>query len=529
MQTLASFVCGRWHEGAGDAQPLYDPTTEAEIARCSSTGINFRAVVEYGRMVGGPALRALDFSARAAALKALAAAIHAIRDELIELSARNGGSTRGDAKFDIDGATGTLQAYAALGAQLAKELGEARHIPDGAGVQLGRSPRFWGQHVLVSRPGVAVHVNAFNFPAWGMGEKMACALLAGVPVVEKAGTPSAMVAWRMAQAIAAADVLPAGAFQFVVGSTGDLLEHLGPMDCLAFTGSSRTGWQLKGHENRVRHNVRVNIEADSLNAAVLGPDVEAGSDTFALLLGNVAVDMTQKAGQKCTAVRRIFVPRERVEDVVGELVERLRAVKIGDPAQAETRMGPLASARQLEDVRAGIERLLGAGKTACGGAGKVLDRGYFVAPTLLVMERPDVDVVHDEEVFGPVATVLPYDASSGGTDGLVELVNRGGGGLVASLYSNDRAFTERVVHGIAPWHGRVWVGSDRVADQALAPGMVLPQSVHGGPGRAGGGEELGGLRGLQLYLQRTAVQGFQGSISKSFGPPGASEDASSRS
>lgn len=521
MQTLASFVCGRWQEGAGDAQPLYDPTTEAQIGACSSNGIDFKAVVEHARTVGGPGLRGLDFAARGAALKALSVAIHAIRDELIELSGRNGGNTRGDAKFDIDGATGTLAAYAALGGQLGQDLGDARHLPDGEGIQLGRSPRFWGQHILVSRPGVAVHINAFNFPAWGMGEKMACAILAGVPVIEKAGTPSAMVAWRMARAVAEAEILPPGAFQFIVGSTGDLLDHLGPMDCLGFTGGSRTGLLLKGHANLLRHNVRVNIEADSLNAAILGPDVEVGSDTFGLFLTNLATDMTQKAGQKCTAVRRIFVPRTRVTDVVGALVERLRAVKIGNPAAADTRMGPLASARQFTDVRAGIQRLLTAGKAACGGVDKVEDQGYFVAPTLIVMDRPDVECVHNEEVFGPAAAVLPYDvkASGEGTDALIELVNRGGGGLVASLYSNDRAFTDRVVLGIAPWHGRVWIGSDRVADQALAPGMVLPQTVHGGPGRAGGGEELGGLRGLQLYLQRTAVQGFQGAVAKSFGRP----------
>jgi len=515
MQTLASYVCGRWHEGAEPAQPLHDPTTEAQIGRCSSAGIDFGRVVAHARDVGGPALRELDFAARAAALKALSAAVHAARDELIELSGKNGGSTRGDAKFDIDGATGTLAAYAALGAQLAKDLGSSRHLPDGEGVQLGRSPRFWGQHVWVSRPGVAVHVNAFNFPAWGMGEKMACALLAGVPVIEKAGTPSAMVAARTARAIVDAGVLPPGAFQFIVGSTGDLLDHLGPMDCLAFTGSSRTGLQLRSHAGLLRHNVRVNLEADSLNAAVLGPDVEVGSDTFGLFLTNVATDLTQKAGQKCTAVRRIFAPRERVDDVVGELVERLRGVAVGDPAQAETRMGPLASARQLADVQAGIGRLQAAGTTACGGAKRLFERGYFVAPTLVVMPRADVECVHAEEVFGPVASVLPYDADDVG--GLVSLVNRGGGGLVASVYSDERAFTERVTLDLAPWHGRIWLGSARVADQALAPGMVLPQTVHGGPGRAGGGEELGGLRGLQLYMQRTAVQGFQGTVAKAFG------------
>ena len=516
MQTLASFVGDRWHEGQRDTQALFDPTTETEIGRCSSDGVDFGAMVQHAHRVGVPALRALSFAERGAALKALSAAIHAVRDELIEVSARNGGSTRGDAKFDIDGATGTLAAYAALGAQFGKELGDARHLPDGDGIQLGRSPRFWGQHMWVSRPGVAVHINAFNFPAWGMGEKMACALLAGVPVIEKAGTPSAMVAWRMAKAIVDAKVLPPGAFQFLVGKTGDLLDHLRLMDCLAFTGGSGTGLLLKGNPSLLRHNVRVNLEADSLNAAILGPDVEVGSDTWNLFLTNVAVDMTQKAGQKCTAVRRIFAPEHLVAEMVSALVERLQAVKIGDPALAETRMGPVASARQFKDVRAGIEKLLKVGRAACGGLDKVMERGYFVAPTLIVAERADVAVVHEEEIFGPVATVLPYDGDVGA---LTALVNRGGGGLVVSLYSNDRAFTDQVVFGIAPYHGRVWIASDRVADQALQPGMVLPQTVHGGPGRAGGGEELGGARGLQFYMQRTAVQGFQGAVAKSFGRP----------
>ena len=510
MQILQSYVVGRWHEGQGESQTLNDPTTEAAIGRCGSGGVDFAAAVAHARDVGGPALRAMTFSQRAAALKALSAAIHAIRDELLDLSSRNGGSTRSDGKFDVDGATGTLAAYAALGAT----LGEAAHLPDGEGIQLGRSPRFWGQHIWVTRPGVAVHINAFNFPAWGMGEKLACAILAGVPVIEKAGTPSAMVAARMAKACVESGALPEGAFQFLVGSTGDLLDHLGAMDCLAFTGSSGTGRLLKGHANLLARNVRVNIEADSLNAAILGPDVEVGSDTFQAFLTNVALDMTQKTGQKCTAVRRIFVPAALADAVEEALRERVGAVRIGDPALTETRMGPLASVRQLKDVRAGIGKLAAAGRVACGGADKIRDAGYFVAPTLVVMPSADVAIAHAEEVFGPVASLLPY---SGDVAEVVTQTNRGGGGLVASLYSNDRAFSDAVTLGIAPWHGRVWVGSDRVADQALPPGLVLPQSVHGGPGRAGGGEELGGVRGLQLYMQRTAIQGFQGAIAKSFG------------
>jgi oxepin-CoA hydrolase/3-oxo-5,6-dehydrosuberyl-CoA semialdehyde dehydrogenase len=376
-------------------------------------------------------------------------------------------------------------------------------------VQLGRSPRFWGQHVLVPRLGAAVHVNAFNFPAWNMMEKAACALLAGAPVIEKPGTPTAMVAWRIAEIVVASRVLPEGAYQFVAGSVGDLLDHLGPQDALAFTGSSGTAAKLRGHANLVRHNVRINLEADSLNAAVLGGDVEPGSDTWNLFVSNVALDMTQKTGQKCTAVRRVLVPRERVDEVAGELATALGAVKVGDPSDASTRMGPLASADQLRDVRAGIAKLASAARVASGGASAMRDKGYFVAPTLLVASDARADVFHAEEVFGPVASVLPY---TGEARDAVELVGRGGGSLVASVYSNDQAFLESAALGIGAWSGRVWLGSDKMAEQSLPPGMVLPSMIHGGPGRAGGGEELGGVRGLQFYLQRVALQGFKGVI-----------------
>ena len=258
----------------------------------------------------------------------------------------------------------------------------------------------------------------------------------------------------------------------------------------------------------------MNIEADSLNAAVLAPDVESASETYGLFLANVELDMVQKAGQKCTAVRRILVPRERVDEVTTDLVASLGRVTVGNPGERSTRMGPLASSDQLRDVRAGIERLAAAGRVLCGGPDAVQEKGFFVAPTLVVAEDSEAEVFHSDEVFGPVASVLPY---SGDATDAVRLVNAGGGGLVASVYSNDRAWTEEVVLGLGPWHGRVWIGSDKVAEQAMPPGMVLPASIHGGPGRAGGGEELGGLRGLEPYLQRTAVQGFQGLVAKAFG------------
>lgn len=512
MQTLSSHVLGRWVTGTEKPVTLENPTTEAALASCGSGGFDARAVLAFGREKGVAALAKLTFAERGALLAALSGAIHEKRDELIGLALENGGNTRGDAKFDVDGATGTLMYYAGL----AEKLGPRPFLVDGDGVQLGRTARFWGQHVHVTRPGVAVHVNAFNFPAWGMMEKIACSIVAGMPVIEKPGTPTALVAWRIAQIVVEKNCLPEGVYQFVCGSLGDMLDHLGPQDVLAFTGSSVTGAKLRGNANLVRHNVRVNIEADSLNAAVLAPDVEASSDTYGLFLSNVALDMTQKTGQKCTAVRRILVPAERTKDVVADLTAQLARTKVGDPSDKDVRMGPLASRAQYQDVVRGIDRLAGHGTIATGGSQRIAPKGYFVAPTIIVAREARDPAFHAEEVFGPCAVVLPY---SGDPHEAGRIVNQGGGGLVCSVYGNDTDWTDRFVLEVAPWHGRVWIGSDKMAEQSLPPGMVLPMMIHGGPGRAGGGDELGAERGLHFYMQRTALQGFKGALETSFGRP----------
>lgn len=509
---LTSYVLGRWHAGTGEPRTLYNATTEEPMATVDSTGIDFGAVLDHARTVGGPALRAMTFTERGSMLKALAAAIHEHREELLDLSAANAGTTRKDGKFDIDGATGTLSAYA----YFAKELGDRRVISDGDGIQLGRTARFWGQHIRVPLLGAAVHINAFNFPAWNMMEKAACALLAGMPVIEKPGTATALVAWRIAQIAVESGVLPEGSFQFIAGSTGDLLDKMDAQDVLAFTGSAWTGNKLRGNPNLVENSIRSNIEADSLNAAVLAPDVEEGSETWRLFLQNVVLDMQQKTGQKCTAVRRIFVPEAVADDVQNELVSMLGNIVTGDPSESGTTMGPVASAAQLRDVRAGIEKLAASATVLCGGVDPVHEKGYFVAPTLLRANDPEAAIFHEEEVFGPVATVIPYDGTAAQA---AALVVKGEGSLIGSLYSNDGAWIEEAVLGMAPWHGRIWVGSDKMAEQSLPPGMVLPAMVHGGPGRAGGGEELGGLRGLEFYMQRTAVQGFKGIVHGCFGAP----------
>ncbi len=510
MQTLSSHVLGRWIQGSEKPVILENPTTETALGSVGSGGFDAKAVLAFGRDKGGAALHKLSFAERGRLLVALSGAIHEHRDELIQIALENGGNTRGDAKFDVDGATGTLMYYAGLG----EKLGKRPFLVDGDGVQLGRTARFWGQHVHVTRPGVAVHVNAFNFPAWGMMEKMACSLLAGMPVIEKPGTPTALVAWRIAQIVVERKILPEGVYQFVCGSLGDMLDHMGAQDVLAFTGSSATGAKLRGNQNLVRHNVRVNIEADSLNAAVLAPDVDASSDTYGLFLSNVALDMTQKTGQKCTAVRRVLVPTERVKDVVTDLVAQLSRTKVGDPSDKDVRMGPLASRSQFDEVRKGIDRLAQHGTIATGGSQKIQPKGFFVAPTVIVARDARDPAFHAEEVFGPCTVILPY---SGDALEAARIVNLGGGGLVCSVYGNDSDWTDRFVLEAAPWHGRIWIGCDKMAEQSLPPGMVLPMMIHGGPGRAGGGDELGAERGLHFYMQRTALQGFKGAIEASFG------------
>lgn len=510
MNVLQNYVCGRWQTGSGATKTLHDPSTEAVLAHAHEGGVDFHAMLEHARSKGLPAMQSMTFAQRGETLKSLSKLLHEKRDELIAISAANGGNTRGDAKFDLDGMTGTLAYYGGLAASLP----HSGHWLDGEGVQLGRTPRFFGQHVFTARPGVALHINAFNFPAWGMGEKMACALLAGVPVIEKAGTPSAMLAWRIAQIVVDSGILPEGAFQFVVGSVSGALDLLQPLDSVAFTGSSRTGAAIRGNKNLVARNIRVNIEADSVNAAVLGSDVDVGGDTFAQFLANVATDMTQKAGQKCTAVRRIFVPESLLGDAQEQLLERLRATKVGNPSDETVRMGPVASADALQSVRSGMASLLAHAEALCGGPLPVAERGYFVAPTLLRAKDARAPALHELEVFGPCATIVPY---SGEAQEAANLANLGGGGLVASLYSDDRDTLDTWIRAMAPWHGRLWVGSEKTQGQAIGPGAVLPGTIHGGPGRAGGGEELGALRGLSFYMQRTAVQGDRALLAKVLG------------
>jgi 3,4-dehydroadipyl-CoA semialdehyde dehydrogenase len=507
MKTLRSYIRGDWHEAKSGLVPLVDPSTEETIAQAGSAGIDFGAVLDYAREKGGPALRAMTFGQRAVLLKEMSKVLRDNRDELLDLSARNTGTTKADGSFDVDGGSGTLAYYFALG----KGLGDRTFLTEGEGVQLAKTEGFYGRHILIPRHGVAVHINAFNFPVWGFAEKAACALLAGTPVITKPATATSMVTERAIELIVQAGFLPEGALQLIVGSTGDLLDRLGAHDVLAFTGSADTARGLRSRANLLAANTRVNIEADSLNAAVLGPDVEDGSATFGLFLKDVVREMTQKTGQKCTAVRRILLPANRMDAVQEALIAKLSEVVVGNPADPSVRMGPLATAQQLEDTVGGIAELTqsarivhGTGKRA-DGVGAPEGKGFFVHPTLLRGDDArNAGPVHQREVFASVATILPYDGSAGEA---AEIVALGGGTLVTSAYTDDAAWAGDFVARGGGDTGRIYIGSEGSAEVAPGSGAALPQTLHGGPGRAGGGEELGGLVGVKLYLQRVAVQG----------------------
>jgi len=518
MIRLSSYVQDQWVEGTGEHSVLVNPSTEEALAETSTAGIDMAAAITHARDVGGPALRAMTFAQRGELLKQMANALHEHREELLDIAERNNGGTRGDAKFDVDGATGTLASYARLG----EKLGDQTLLVDGKVTRLSRA-RFVAHHVRMPRPGVAVHINAFNFPAWGTFEKVAVAILAGMPVVSKPATATAWLAWRMSQIIIEAGILPAGAYTFICGSAGDMLDHLGAHDTLAFTGSADTGGFLRSKDAFTKGSAPVNIEADSLNAAVFGPKADPGSDLWYLAVRNIVKDMTQKTGQKCTAVRRIIVPEAWADALCEAISEDLSRVVVGNTADKDVTMGPVATAAQLTDVREGIDRLAEQTTIVCGGSAPITGqsapdgKGFYVAPTLLRAESADAAPdVHKHEVFGPCATVIPY---SGDADEAARIVAMGGGSLVSATYTDDRKWLGQFLVGAAPWNGRVLACTAKVADESLPPGMVLPNCLHGGPGRAGGGEELGGLRGLEFYTQRVAIQGDSGVLGKVLGIP----------
>ncbi len=491
---LQNWVAGRWVAADDEGAPLLDACTDDEVARVSTRPVPAAAALAHARQVGGPALRALGFPERAGLLKQLGTHLLERTEELYELSYATG-ATRADSAFDVDGGIGTLLAYASRGR---RELPSGLLV-DGPVEVLGRGGSFVAQHVLTPRRGAAVQVNAYNVPVWGMLEKFAPAFLAGVPTIVKPASQTAYVAERAVRLLAASGLLPDGALQLLVGGSAGLLDGLGEQDHVGFTGSAATAALLRAHPAVVGRGTRFTAEADSLNACVLGPDAAPGTAEFDLFVQEVVRELTVKAGQKCTAIRRALVPTEHLGAVAEALRAALAAVVVGDPRDPGTAMGALVSRAQRDDVRAAVARLGGTRVTGPEGAELA---GALLAPVLLLQEA-GAGAVHEVEAFGPVASLVPYD----GAAEAVDLLARGCGSLVASVVSHDPAFVREVVLGAAASHGRLLVLDRDCAGESTGPGAPLPGLVHGGPGRAGGGEELGGLRAVHAHLQRTAVQG----------------------
>jgi oxepin-CoA hydrolase/3-oxo-5,6-dehydrosuberyl-CoA semialdehyde dehydrogenase len=503
MALLRSYVGGHWQTPSAEGAPLHDAVTGEEIARISSAGVDMAAALHHGRRVGGPALRELTFHQRAALLKALALHLTEHKDELYALSARTGATQR-DSLIDVDGGIGVLFAYSGKGR---REMPNAKVYVDGPVEPLGKGGTFLGQHVMTPLHGVAVQINAFNFPVWGPLEKFAPAFVAGVPSLIKPASQTAYLTARVVELIVESGLLPEGSVQLVCGSAGDLLDHLTPQDLVAFTGSASTAQRLRTHEAVVRNAVRFNAEADSLNCSILGPDARPGTPEFDLYVKQLTAEMTAKAGQKCTAIRRAIVPADLLDAVAEATSARLAKVVIGNPSNPDVRMGALAGLEQREEVRRSLKALTAAGQIVFGDPERVevvdadAERGAFLSPVLL---RADGDRAepHEVEAFGPVATLLPYDTA----EHAVELAARGLGSLVGSVVTGDTDFAASVVIGAAPWHGRMLVLDTDDAKESTGHGSPLPMLVHGGPGRAGGGEEMGGVRAILHHLQRTAVQ-----------------------
>ncbi|MEQ1492156.1 MAG: phenylacetic acid degradation bifunctional protein PaaZ [Terricaulis sp.] len=500
--TLQNYAEGKWVAGAGGLAELRSAIDGEVVALTSSQGLDFAAMLKHAREEGGPALRALTFHQRALMLKALADALTAKKEALYELS-YNTGATKADSWIDIDGGIGTFAVYQGKGR---RELPNERILIDGNVEALSRNGTFQGLHVFTSLQGVAVHINAFNFPVWGMLEKLAPTFLAGVPAIVKPASATSYLTEAAVRVMLEANVLPKGALQLIVGSTGDLFEHLTTQDVVSFTGSAATANKLKSHPVIVRESVRFVAEQDSLNASVLGPDANADSPEFDLFIKEVAKEMTVKAGQKCTAIRRAMVPASLLDAAQAALTARLEKTIIGDPRDEATRMGALVSASQRNDVRDKIKEISADAKIVYGdpNASPFNEKGAFLSPVLLRCENPwQARALHDVEAFGPVSTLMPYkDAADA-----IALANRGKGSLVMSAFTYDTDFARELVLGSGSFHGRIAFIDRDSAKESTGHGSPMPQMIHGGPGRAGGGEEMGGIRGVTHYMQRTALQG----------------------
>jgi oxepin-CoA hydrolase/3-oxo-5,6-dehydrosuberyl-CoA semialdehyde dehydrogenase len=516
--SLLNYARDGWYQASGGLAEIHDAVTGDVVATTGSQGLDFKAMLDHARNVGGPALRRLTFHERAHMLKALANAIMARKEELYELNYLTG-ATRTDGWIDIEGGAGTLFSFSSKGR---RELPNSRILIDGQTEPLSKGGTFVGQHVYTSLQGVAVHINAFNFPVWGMLEKLGPTLLAGVPAIVKPASATGYLAEAAFRIMIEAEVLPPGALQLVMGGVGDLFDHLTLQDVVSFTGSARTAMKLQTHPVIARESVRFIAERDSLNASVLGPDAAPGSPEFDLFIKEVAREMTVKAGQKCTAIRRAMAPAEHLDSVQAALIERLGKARIGDPRDEGVTMGALASRAQLRSVREAVAELARSARIVSGDPERspVEGNGSFISPILLRSDDPwGSAAVHDVEAFGPVSTIMPYRDLADA----VALANRGMGSLALSLFTFDPAVAEEFVLGAGAYHGRMVILDRTSAKESTGHGSPLPVLVHGGPGRAGGGEEMGGIRGVTHYMQRTALQGSPAVLSSVVGQwlPGA--------
>lgn len=502
---LKNYAVGQWIEGDGDGIQLFNSITGDPIAKASSAGLDFNAMMNYARKTGGLALRKMTFHERGRMLKALAMHLHSKKEEFYKISWATG-ATRIDSWIDIEGGIGNLFAYASLRRQFPNET----YYVDGEAAKLSKEGTFIGHHICVSKEGVAIHINAYNFPIWGMLEKIAVNLLAGVPAIVKPATVTSFLTEAVTKEIISSGILPQGSLQLICGSANGILDYITAQDIVTFTGSASTGSKLKSHPKIISEAVPFNLEADSLNASVLGEDAVPGTPEFDLFLKEVTKEMTIKAGQKCTAVRRIIVPEKLVEDVQIELGKRLAKTIIGDPNVESVRMGALAGKEQLADVKERVRELAKSQQMVFGNLDDVAvvgadkNKGAFMSPILFLNQEPfKYQDCHNIEAFGPVSTLLPYKT----TNEAIELVKLGKGSLVCSIVTANDKIARDFVIGSASYHGRILVLNADCAKESTGHGSPMPLLTHGGPGRAGGGEEMGGKRGVMHYLQRTAIQG----------------------
>jgi oxepin-CoA hydrolase/3-oxo-5,6-dehydrosuberyl-CoA semialdehyde dehydrogenase len=512
MNTLHNYALGKWTAGEGDGQVLYNAINGEAIASASSKGLDFAAMCDYARKVGGPKLRKMTFHERGRMLKALALHLLSKKEIFYQISWATG-ATKADSWVDIEGGIGNLFSYASLRRQFPDEP----YCIEGDLAKLSKNGTFIGHHICVPKEGVAIHINAYNFPVWGMLEKVAVNWLAGVPAIVKPATLTSFLTEAVAKEIIASGILPEGALQLICGSANGILDHVINQDVVTFTGSAHTGRMLKSHPRIIEESVPFNMEADSLNSCVLGIDVKVGSPEFDIFIKEVQREMTTKAGQKCTAVRRIMVPENIVEDVQIALGKRLASTVIGDPNVEGVRMGALAGKSQVNEVREKVLQLSKTQKIVYGdlenftvtGADK--NKGAFMSPILFINENPFVNTdCHNIEAFGPVSTIIPYKT----TEEVIELTKLGKGSLVSSIVTADDNVAKEYVLGAASMHGRILILNNDCAKESTGHGSPLPMLVHGGPGRAGGGEEMGGKRGVFHYLQRTAIQGSPTTLTK---------------